>query len=50
MHDTGNGCSISHVGTLQDATLREAICAIMEGGHEAFDLRYQRIGPHRLPA
>ncbi len=50
MHDTGGGCTISHLGTLQDASLREAICTIMEGGHEAFDLRYQRIGPHRLPA
>lgn len=49
MHDTGGSCSIKEIGTLQECEVREAICTVMEGGHEAFDLRYRRIGPRHLP-
>lgn len=30
-------------GSLQNLQLRQAVCAIMEGGQEAFERRYQRI-------
>jgi len=31
-------------GSLQDARVRDEICRVMEGGKEAFNLRYKRIG------
>ncbi|MBT8420104.1 MAG: ATP-binding protein, partial [Gammaproteobacteria bacterium] len=31
-------------GGLEESTIREAICNIMEGGREAFEKRYRRIG------
>jgi energy-coupling factor transporter ATP-binding protein EcfA2 len=31
------------VGSLQERTVRETICAVMEGGREAFERRYRRI-------
>lgn len=49
MQDTGGACGVKHIGTLQECETRESICAIMEGGHEAFEMRYQRIGPRLLP-
>lgn len=44
MEDTGGRCIARTTGTLQEPKLREAICKIMEGGYEAFEQRYQRIG------
>ncbi|MBF0428365.1 MAG: ABC transporter [Magnetococcales bacterium] len=32
-------------GSLQEQTVREEICRIMEGGKEAFERRYRRIAP-----
>jgi energy-coupling factor transporter ATP-binding protein EcfA2 len=37
-------CGVSKKGSLQDAELREEICRVMEGGREAFEQRYRRIG------
>jgi len=34
---------IASQGCLQESTIREKICDIMEGGKDAFDLRYRRI-------
>lgn len=42
-HGNGNGKTQSS-GFLQDESLREEICLIMEGGYEAFDARYRRLG------
>lgn len=33
-------------GGLQETPVRDAVCEIMEGGREAFELRYHRIGEH----
>lgn len=42
-HGGGSGKTQSS-GFLQDASLRDKICLIMEGGYEAFDARYRRLG------
>lgn len=34
-------------GCLQESSIREEICRVMEGGKEAFDLRYKRINVGR---
>jgi len=31
-------------GSLQETEVRNEICRVMEGGKEAFTLRYKRIG------
>ena len=41
---SGGQCRVSVGGSLQDAKMRDEICTVMEGGREAFDLRYRRIG------
>lgn len=37
-------CRISETGSLQDKKMREEVCQVMEGGKEAFERRYQRLG------
>jgi len=37
-------CCVTKRGSLQDSDLREEICRVMEGGREAFEQRYRRIG------
>lgn len=37
-------CRISETGSLQDQKMREEVCQVMEGGKEAFERRYQRLG------
>ena len=34
---------VEREGGLEEASVREAICTIMEGGRKAFDKRYKRI-------
>ena len=34
---------IKHPASIQENQIREKICAILEGGKEAFDQRYKRI-------
>ena len=42
--DVGNGeTQMVSEGSLQENQVREEICNVMEGGTEAFDLRYRRI-------
>ena len=38
-------CVVSQAGSLQDQEIREEICRVMEGGREAFESRYRRLGP-----
>ena len=40
-------CRVDVQGALQDQNVRDAICEIMEGGDEAFDRRYHRLGIHK---
>ena len=37
-------CVVAQSGSLQDKEMREEICRVMEGGREAFDRRYRRLG------
>lgn len=37
-------CRIKEAGSLQDQKMREEVCQVMEGGKEAFERRYQRLG------
>jgi energy-coupling factor transporter ATP-binding protein EcfA2 len=37
-------CRIIQKGCLQDGDVREEVCTVMEGGREAFELRYKRLG------
>ena len=41
-------CKVVQSGSLQDETMREEVCRVMEGGREAFERRYRRLG--REPA
>ena len=40
----GGQCRIAERGCLQDKPMREEICRVMEGGREAFERRYRRLG------
>ena len=38
-------CVVGQSGSLQEAAMRERVCQVMEGGREAFERRYRRLGP-----
>ena len=38
-------CVVADSGSLQDESIREEVCRVMEGGREAFERRYRRLGP-----
>jgi len=40
----GGQCRVVERGCLQDKAMREEICRVMEGGREAFERRYRRLG------
>lgn len=42
--DFNNQCYVKQTGSLQDPAMRREVCLVMEGGKEAFDRRYQRLG------
>lgn len=42
--DFNNQCFIKQTGSLQDRAMRDEVCQVMEGGKEAFERRYQRLG------
>lgn len=47
--DFRNGqCMVTQSGSLQEKAMREEVCRVMEGGREAFERRYRRLG--REPA
>lgn len=37
-------CRVAHEGSLQNEKVREEVCKVMEGGREAFERRYKRLG------
>lgn len=37
-------CYVKQSGALQEAEVREEVCRVMEGGHEAFARRWKRLG------
>lgn len=37
-------CRLTHSGALQERSVREEVCKVMEGGIEAFRRRWQRLG------
>ena len=38
-------CYVKQKGPLHQDAMREEICRVMEGGREAFERRYRRLGP-----
>ena len=38
-------CYVKQKGSLQRDAMRDEICRVMEGGREAFERRYRRLGP-----
>ncbi|MEI7188552.1 TrlF family AAA-like ATPase [Dickeya dianthicola] len=42
--DFNHQCHVKQTGSLQDQTMRREVCQVMEGGEEAFERRYQRLG------
>ncbi len=40
----GGQCVVQQSGSLQDLEMREEVCRVMEGGREAFNRRYRRLG------
>ena len=38
-------CVVRQSGSLQEEDMREEVCRVMEGGREAFERRYRRLGP-----
>lgn len=42
--DFNHQCHVKESGSLQDKAMREEICKVMEGGKDAFERRYQRLG------
>ena len=37
-------CVVAQSGSLQEKTIRDKVCQVMEGGREAFERRYKRLG------
>ncbi|HLF97515.1 MAG TPA: AAA family ATPase [Methylococcaceae bacterium] len=42
--DFNGQCYVKQSGSLQDEAMRKEVCDIMEGGREAFERRYRRLG------
>ncbi len=42
--DFNHQCHVKQTGSLQDKAMRSEVCQVMEGGEEAFERRYQRLG------
>jgi len=42
--DFNHQCHVKQTGSLQDSAMRREVCLVMEGGKEAFDRRYLRLG------
>jgi hypothetical protein len=40
----GGQCVVVKAGSLQEPEIREEVCRVMEGGREAFERRYRRLG------
>jgi hypothetical protein len=46
--DFNHQCHVKQTGSLQDRKMRKEVCQVMEGGEEAFERRYRRIGRDHL--
>lgn len=42
--DFNHQCHVKQTGSLQNQAMRREVCQVMEGGEEAFERRYQRLG------
>lgn len=42
--DFNHQCFVKQSGSLQDKAMRDEVCKVMEGGKDAFERRYQRLG------
>lgn len=42
--DFNHQCHLKQSGSLQEKAMRNEVCQVMEGGEEAFERRYQRLG------
>ncbi|OZI44055.1 TrlF family AAA-like ATPase [Bordetella genomosp. 4] len=42
--DFNHQCHVKQTGSLQNQSMRSEVCQVMEGGEEAFERRYQRLG------
>lgn len=42
--DFNHQCHVKQSGSLQEKVMRNEVCQVMEGGEEAFERRYQRLG------
>ena len=42
--DFNHQCHVKQTGSLQEQNMRQEVCQVMEGGAEAFERRYQRLG------
>ncbi|WP_350403664.1 TrlF family AAA-like ATPase [Pseudomonas sp. W17] len=42
--DFNHQCHVKQAGSLQEQVMRQEVCQVMEGGEEAFEKRYQRLG------
>lgn len=42
--DFNHQCRVKQTGSLQDQAIRREVCQVMEGGEEAFEMRYHRLG------
>lgn len=42
--DFNHQCHVKQTASLQDQAMRREVCQVMEGGEEAFERRYQRLG------
>lgn len=44
VQDFNHQCHVKQTGSLQNQSMRSEVCQVMEGGEEAFERRYQRLG------
>lgn len=42
--DFNHQCHVKQSGSLQEKSMRDEVCRVMEGGREAFERRYRRLG------
>jgi predicted ATPase len=40
----GGQCRVTQRGSLQNKAMRKEVCDVMEGGRDAFEKRYRRLG------
>lgn len=44
LESQGGQCRVNKSGALQENSVREEVCHVMEGGYEAFERRWKRLG------